>query len=40
MASLSLYPQFESNLMSDRKVIEFLLQLHKRQGTPGPPSSA
>ena len=27
MASLSLYPQSESNLMSDRKVIELLLQL-------------
>ena len=27
MASLSLYPQFETNLMSNRKVIEFLLQL-------------
>ena len=27
MASLSLYPQFESNLMSNRKVIELLLQL-------------
>ena len=26
MASLSLYPQFETNLMSDRKVIELLLQ--------------
>ena len=27
MASLSLCPQFETNLMSNRKVIEFLLQL-------------
>ena len=27
MASLSLYLQFESNLMSNRKVIDFLLQL-------------
>ena len=27
MASLSLYPQFETNLMSNRKVIEFFLQL-------------
>ena len=27
MDSLSLYPQFESNLMSNRKVIELLLQL-------------
>ena len=27
MASLSLYPQFETNLMSHRNVIEFLLQL-------------
>ena len=27
MASLSLYPQFETNLMSDGKVIELLLQL-------------
>ena len=27
MASLSLYPQFETNLMSDRNVIELLLQL-------------
>ena len=27
MASLSVYPQFESNLMSNRKVIELLLQL-------------
>ena len=27
MASLSLYPQFETNLMSNPKVIEFLLQL-------------
>ena len=27
MASLSLYPQFETNLMSNRKVIELLLQL-------------
>ena len=27
MASLSLYPQFETNLMSTRKVIELLLQL-------------
>ena len=27
MASLSLYPQFEFNLMSNRNVIELLLQL-------------
>ena len=27
MDSLSLYPQFETNLMSNRKVIELLLQL-------------
>ena len=27
MASLSVYPQFETNLMSNRKVIELLLQL-------------
>ena len=27
MASLSLYPQFETNLMSNRKVIRLLLQL-------------
>ena len=27
MASLSHYPQFETNLMSNRKVIELLLQL-------------
>ena len=27
MASLSLYRQFETNLMSNRKVIELLLQL-------------
>ena len=27
MASLSFYPQFETNLMSNRKVAEFLLQL-------------
>ena len=27
MASLSLYPQFETNLMSTRKVIRLLLQL-------------
>ena len=27
MASLSLYPQFETNLMSNCKVIELLLQL-------------
>ena len=27
MASLSLYPQFETNLMSNRKVFELLLQL-------------
>ena len=34
MASLSLYAQFETNLMSNRKVIEFLLQLKsaKAQG--------
>ena len=28
MASLSLYPQFETNLMSNRKVIELLLRLY------------
>ena len=28
MASLSLRPQFETNLMSNRKVIELLLQLN------------
>ena len=35
MASLSLYPQFETNLMSNRKVIELLLQLknEKAHGT-------
>ena len=27
MTSLSLYPQFETNLMSNRNVIELLLQL-------------
>ena len=27
MASLSLYPQFQTNLMSNRNVIELLLQL-------------
>ena len=27
MVSLSLYPEFETNLMSDHKVIEQLLQL-------------
>ena len=27
MASLSLYPHFETNVMSNRKVIELLLQL-------------
>ena len=27
MASLSLYPQFETNLISNRKVIELVLQL-------------
>ena len=27
MASLSLYPQFETNLISNRKVIELLLQV-------------
>ena len=45
MASLSLYSQFETNLMSNHKVIEFLLQLksekaHGSQTTPGPPSFA
>ena len=29
MASLSLCPQFETNLMSNRKVIELLLQLKR-----------
>ena len=35
MASLSLYPQFETNLMSNRKVIKLLLQLKsaKAHGT-------
>ena len=28
MASLSLYPQFEANLMSNRNVIELLLQIN------------
>ena len=28
MASLSLYPQFKTNLMSSRKVIELLLQFN------------
>ena len=27
MASLNLYPQFETNLMSNRNVIELILQL-------------
>ena len=27
MASLSLYPQFKTNLISDRKIIELILQL-------------
>ena len=43
MVSLSLCPEFETNLMSNRKVIELLLQLkklHKSQTTPGPPSLA
>ena len=49
MASLSLYPQFETNLMSNRKVIELLLRLKSgkadgknyiSQTTPGPPSFA
>ena len=34
MASLSFYPQFETNLMSNRKVIELLLQL-KSAKAPG-----
>ena len=34
MVSLSLYPQFETNLMSNRKVIELFLQL-KSAKTPG-----
>ena len=36
MASLSLYPQFETNLMSNRKVIELVLQLKgaKAHGLP------
>ena len=33
MASLSLYPQFETNLMSNRKVIELLLQIKERKGS-------
>ena len=46
MASLNIYPQFETNLMSNRKVIEVLLQLKsakahgkttKSQTTPDPP---
>ena len=46
MASLSLYPQFETNLMSNGNIIEPPLQLKsakahgKSQGTPGPPSFA
>ena len=50
MALLSLCPQTETNLMSNRNVIKLLLQLksakahgtklHKSQGTPGPPSFA
>ena len=50
MASLSLCREFETNLMSNRKVIELVLQLkiakthgkklHKSQTTPGPPSFA
>ena len=31
MASLSLYPQFEINLMSNRKVIELILQLKREK---------
>ena len=31
MASLSLYPKFETNLMSNRKVIKLLLQLVKER---------
>ena len=50
MASLSLYSQFETNLMSNSKVIELLLESKsakahgknyiKFQTTPGPPSFA
>ena len=51
MASLSVCPEFETNLMLNRKVIELLLQLksakahdmvklHKCQTTSGPPSLA
>ena len=45
MASLSLCPQFETNLMSNRKVIELLLQRLMVKTTlksdlPGPPSFA
>ena len=32
MASLSLYPQSETNLMSNRKVIELLVQLKSAKG--------
>ena len=31
MVLLSLYPQFETNLMSNRKVVELLLQLKSRK---------
>ena len=49
MGSLSFYSQFETNLMSNRKVIELLLQLksgktdgknYVSQAKPGPPSTA
>ena len=33
MASLSLDPQLETSLMSNRKVIDVLLQLKKRKGS-------
>ena len=48
MVSLSLYPQFETSLISNRKVIELLLQLKSAKAhgenyikvKPGPPSFA
>ena len=49
MASLSLYPHFETNLMSNRNVIERFLQLKsakahgkttKKSVSPSPPSLA
>ena len=49
MVSLSLYPQFETNLMPNRKVIQLFLQLKSakahgkttlKSNHPGPPSFA